>query len=41
MLGYIGRRKKLAFQLALSLVPLMLIVAAYARAQTTIASVNR
>src|SRR5256884_353233 len=34
MLGYIGRRKKLAFQLVLSLVPLMLIVAAYARAQT-------
>jgi len=34
MLGFIGRRKKLAFQLVLSLVPLMLIVAAYARAQT-------
>ena len=34
MLGYIGRRKKLAFQLVLSLVPLMLMVPAYARAQT-------
>ena len=34
MLGYIGSRKKLAFQLVRGLVPLVLLVPTYARAQT-------